>query len=90
VSSVLFVSAINKDNSDTNLRSDYLKVTVDPRDNSWSIFVKNVIELTGNRSISFPPGSGSVEGNGSNILIGPSGSSPQYITPSVSKTIEIK
>ena len=90
VSSVIFANVINKDNSDTNLRSDYLKVTVDPRDNSWSIFVKNVIELTGNRSISFPSGSGSVEGNGSNVLFKVPGSPPQYMVPPVTKTVEIK
>jgi hypothetical protein len=90
VSSVLFVSAINKENLDTNLRSDYLKVTVDPRDDSWSIFVKNVIELTGDRSISFPPNSGSTEGDGSNVIFKVPGSSPQYMVSPETKTVEIK
>ena len=90
VSSVLFVSAINKENLDTNLRSDYLKVTVDPRDDSWSIFVKNVIELTGDRSISFPPNSGSTDGNGSNVVFKVPGSPPQYMVPPETKTVEIK
>jgi hypothetical protein len=90
VSSVLFASAINKENLDTDLRSDYLKVTVDPGGNSWSIFVKNVIELTGSRSISFPSGGGSTVGDGGNVLFSVSGSLPQYMVPPVTKTIEIK
>lgn len=90
ISSALFASVANKSNADVDLRSDYLRVTVDPRDNSWSIHIKNVFDLTGGRSISFPDGGGSFEGRGSNTLYKLAGSPPQFGAPATTKTIEIK
>ena len=89
VSSVLFVSAIDRENTDINLTSDYLKVVVSPKDGSWSVHIKNIFELTGGRSISFPGGGGSFEGLGSNTLIKLEGSTPQYEIAPVTEEIRV-
>lgn len=89
VSSTLLVSAFKTDSDD--YKADYLQVFIDPKTSSWAVTVKNIISVTGTRSISFPDGGGdqSMWVDGVNTLYKIGAAAPTFIKPDIDETINL-